>query len=69
MVNLPYEDNSFDCVFAYHTISHTDAEGIKKVIGEIERVLKQGGEVYTSMCLKKLLDECITLVKKCGIIC
>ncbi len=56
MVALPYADNSFDCVFAYHAISHTDTEGTKKVISEIERVLKQGGEVYTSMCSKGAWD-------------
>ena len=56
MVSLPYEDNYFDCVFAYHAISHADTEGIKKVINEIERVLKQGGEIYTSMCSKESWD-------------
>ncbi len=52
IVSLPYEDNSFDCVFAYHTISHTDSQGIKRIIGEIYRVLKPGGEVYTSISSK-----------------
>lgn len=56
MVSLPYDDNSFDCVFVYHAISHADTEGIKKVISEIERVLKQGGEIYTSMCSKDSWD-------------
>lgn len=56
MVTLPYEDNSFDCVFVYHAISHADSEGIKKIISEIERVLKQGGEIYTSMCSKESWD-------------
>lgn len=53
MISLPYADNSFDCVFAYHSISHTDTLGTKKAISEIERVLKQGGEVFTSMCSKE----------------
>lgn len=53
MTALPYTDNSFDCVFVYHAISHTDTIGIKKIINEIERVLRQGGEIYTSMCSKK----------------
>jgi len=56
MVSLPYEDNSFDCAFVYHAISHTDSDGIKKIISEIERVLKQGGEIYTSMCSKESWD-------------
>lgn len=53
MISLPYADNSFDCVFAYHSISHTDTEGTKKIISEIERVLKQSGEVYASVCSKE----------------
>lgn len=53
MIALPYPDNSFDCVFVYHSISHADTEGIKKVISEIERVLKQDGVLYTSMCSKE----------------
>jgi len=53
MHNLPYEDNSFDCVFIYHAISHTDTNGIKQIIKEIERVLRTGGEIYTSMCSKE----------------
>jgi len=53
MIDLPYADNSFDCVFAYHVISHTDSLGAKKVIGEIERVLRQNGEIYISICSKE----------------
>ncbi|OPJ62883.1 class I SAM-dependent methyltransferase [Clostridium oryzae] len=56
MTDLPYDDNSFDGVFAYHVISHTDTAGAKRVINEIERVLKPGGEIYTSMCSKESWD-------------
>jgi len=56
MMALPYADNSIDCVFAYHVISHTDTMGAKKVISEIDRVLKPGGEIYTSMCSKESWD-------------
>ena len=52
MTNLPYDDNSFDCIFVYHAISHTDTMGVKRVIHEIERVLRKGGGLYTSMCSK-----------------
>lgn len=48
-ISLPYEDGYFDCVFAYHSISHADSQGIKCIISEIERVLKRGGEAYTSI--------------------
>ena len=53
MRSLPYRDNSFDCIFAYHVISHSDSEGVRKIISEIERVLKPGGEVYLSFCSKE----------------
>lgn len=53
MLSLPYNNQSFDCLFAYHVISHTDSIGIKKIISEIERVLKPNGEVYLTFCSKE----------------
>ena len=53
MLSLPYADDSFDCIFAYHVISHTDTKGIKIIINEIKRVLKEGGEIYLSLCSKE----------------
>jgi AraC-like DNA-binding protein/SAM-dependent methyltransferase len=53
MVCLPYPDQSFDCIFAYHVISHTDSIGLQKIIEEIERVLRPNGEVYLSFCSKE----------------
>jgi SAM-dependent methyltransferase len=53
MLCLPYPDQSFDYIFAYHVISHTDSIGIHKIIAEIERVLKPNGEVYLSFCSKE----------------
>jgi AraC-like DNA-binding protein/2-polyprenyl-3-methyl-5-hydroxy-6-metoxy-1,4-benzoquinol methylase len=53
MLSLNYSKQSFDCIFAYHVISHTDSIGIKKTIAEIERVLKPNGEVYLSFCSKE----------------
>ena len=52
MANLPYKDESFDCLLAYHVISHTDTSGIKQIIGEIKRVVKKGGEIYITLCSK-----------------
>jgi len=46
MLSLPYKDNAFDCLVAYHVIYHSDDEGIKKVLSEIKRVLKKDGEAY-----------------------
>lgn len=53
MLNLPYADNSFDCIFAYHVISHTDTNGMKTILAEIRRILKPGGEIFLSLCSKE----------------
>lgn len=52
MLKLDYEKDSFDCIFAYHVISHTDSKGIIKIRDEIKRVLRPGGEIYLSLCSK-----------------
>jgi ubiquinone/menaquinone biosynthesis C-methylase UbiE len=49
---LPYEDEMFDCLLAYHVISHTDTQGIKVILSEINRVLKSGGEFFITLCSK-----------------
>ncbi|HYF81566.1 MAG TPA: class I SAM-dependent methyltransferase [Clostridia bacterium] len=52
MMDLPFENETFDCLLAYHVISHTDSKGIIKAISEINRVLKTGGEFYITFCSK-----------------
>ena len=52
MHSIPFADNSFDCLFAYHAVSHTNLPGVKKTIAEIERVLKPNGDVYLSFSSK-----------------
>ena len=49
MLKLPYDNNSFDCILCMNVISHTDTEGIKQVIKEIYRVLKNNGECYLTL--------------------
>ena len=53
MHSLPYDDNSFDCVYAYHVVSHTDSKGLEKTMAEIKRVLRPNGEVYLSFSSKE----------------
>lgn len=53
MVSLPWPDSTFDCLLAYHVISHTDTAGIRAIVDEIERVLKNGGEFFVTVCSKK----------------
>lgn len=53
MLQLPYSDSSFDCLFAYHVASHTDTRGMNVILREIKRVLKPGGEFYLTLCSKE----------------
>lgn len=50
--HLPYPTDFFDCLLAYHVISHTDTEGIKAIVAELYRVLKSGAEFYITLCSK-----------------
>ena len=49
MIELPYEDNSIDCILCRNVISHTDTEGMKKIIKELKRVLRKNGECYLTL--------------------
>ena len=53
MLSMPYKDNSFDCLFAYNVISHTDKVGFNKILNEIKRVLKPNGEAYFTVGSKE----------------
>lgn len=53
MLDLTYENNSFDCILCMNVISHTDTAGMKKVISELKRVLKDDGEVYLTLGSKE----------------
>jgi ubiquinone/menaquinone biosynthesis C-methylase UbiE len=52
VVDLPFEDNSFDAILAYHSVYHVNSHGMDNVILNIERVLKPGGEVYITLISK-----------------
>lgn len=52
MINIPFEANSIDCIYSKNVVSHTDTEGVKKIISEIDRVLRKEGECYITFCSK-----------------
>lgn len=53
MLKLPYENDVFDALFAYHVISHTTTNEFLKVVEEIKRVLKKQGEAFITLCSKE----------------
>ncbi|AUD66172.1 hypothetical protein BK011_08025 [Tenericutes bacterium MZ-XQ] len=48
MTKIDVEDNYFDCLFAYHVISHSTSEGVRKVISEIKRIVRTNGEIFVT---------------------
>lgn len=55
ILDLPYADASFDVLFSYHVISHTDTDGLKRAVSEIERVVRTGGEIFVDLVSKESL--------------
>ena len=53
MLNLPYDDASFDCIYCRNVISHTDTAGMRKIVAELQRVLKKDGECYLTLGSKQ----------------
>lgn len=52
MLELPYHENSIDCIIAYNVIHHTDTLGFIRTLEEIKRVLKPGGEMFVTLVSK-----------------
>ena len=53
MLNMPFEANSFDCIYAYHVLSHTNLEGFKKMFSDIYKILDTDGEIFFDVLSKK----------------
>lgn len=53
MLELPYEDESFDCILCRNVISHSDTAGVRKIAAELWRVLRDGGECYFTLGSKQ----------------
>ena len=48
MTELPYEDEYFDYVIAFHVIYHGYRRDVEEALSEIRRVLKPGGECFAT---------------------
>lgn len=53
MLDLPYENESFDCILCRNVISHSDTAGVRKIAAELWRVLRNGGECYFTLGSKQ----------------
>ena len=57
MLNLPYENESFDSILCRNVISHTDTVGIKNIIEELKRVMRKDAECYLTLGSKDSWGE------------
>jgi SAM-dependent methyltransferase len=48
MLELPFKNNTFDCVLGFLSITHTDYAGLKKLISKIYNMLKESGRLYVT---------------------
>lgn len=53
MAGLTFDRSSFDCIFSYLAISHTDTEGFEKILAKVTEMLKPEGEIYLTLCSKE----------------
>jgi SAM-dependent methyltransferase len=49
MLNLNFENNTFDCILCRNVISHTDTEGMKIIVKKIYDILKKDGECFLTL--------------------
>lgn len=46
ILDMPFQDNSFDTVYSTAVMLHLDNDSARKVMSEIKRLLKPGGKVF-----------------------
>lgn len=61
---LPYEDNFFDALIAIQVINHGKIENIRKLIKEMERILKPEGLIFITARRRILKDWLINSIKR-----
>ncbi|MCM8785603.1 MAG: class I SAM-dependent methyltransferase [Candidatus Omnitrophica bacterium] len=54
---LPYKDNFFDAIISIKTIHHGKIENIRKLIKEMERILKPHGLIFITVSKRKFKKE------------
>ena len=53
MEAMPFANDAFDCIFAMHSVGHSDTKGMNQILSEIKRVLKPNGTIFLTLCSKE----------------
>lgn len=61
---LPYSDGFFDAIISIQALHHNTLDKIKKLIGEMERVLSSGGYIFVTVPSKMNQAENFKLIEE-----
>jgi len=61
---LPYPDGFFDAILSIQTLHHNTLDRIKKLTGEMERILSRGGYIFATVPSKMNQAEKFRLVER-----
>ncbi|MGB9980640.1 class I SAM-dependent methyltransferase [Methanobacterium sp.] len=64
--DMPFEDQSFDTVFATEVLEHLDSDTLSKGITEVNRILKNGGHLIVTVPYNENLRQNMVLCPDCG---
>jgi SAM-dependent methyltransferase len=61
---LPYLDGFFDAIISVQTLHHNTTDKIRKLIGEMERILSSGGYIFVTVPSKMNQADKFKLIEK-----
>ena len=64
--SIPFENQSFDTIFATEIFEHLDNDTLNKGIIEINRILKNGGHLIVTVPYKENLSQNMVSCPDCG---
>lgn len=66
ITELPFEDSSFDTIFAMEILEHLDDKDLKKGLDEVNRVLNKGGYFIVTVPNDENLEDRMVTCPHCG---
>lgn len=66
ITDIPFEDQSFDTIFATEVLEHLDNDTLNRGMAEISRVLKKGGHLIVTVPCNENLSQNTVSCPDCG---
>lgn len=70
IIDLKLPTESIDCMLAFMSLNHTDTQGFKKTLNDINRILKKEGEIFFTIPAKnsRLFTENVEKLDKNSVV-